>query len=233
MGTNVVIPLGLMTPALGVEPRGGDLCVKKPTVQLIQTESPVKMLHLSKPVCQTMPSLIVQSYWNQTVFGWGTRACSLRNQSSRLTKMVTSKVLMRNPMRSSKKVVPGVVIGQVEPFVEASPEEILDCTVMTADEAPDLSGQVLSIEGDQSDLHWKKELEKLVKVGSEKLTNEKTKQIHDCILEAQDLFALTELERGEVVEVKHKIDTGKSSPVRQPPPPRALLAPPKDRTDGG
>ena len=35
IGTNVVIPLGMMTPAPGVEPRGGDVCLKKPMVQLI------------------------------------------------------------------------------------------------------------------------------------------------------------------------------------------------------
>lgn len=38
LGTNVVIPLDLMTPAPGVEPRGGDVCLKEPMVQLIQAK---------------------------------------------------------------------------------------------------------------------------------------------------------------------------------------------------
>ena len=38
LGTNVVIPLGLMTPAPGVELRGGDVCLKEPMVQLIQAK---------------------------------------------------------------------------------------------------------------------------------------------------------------------------------------------------
>ena len=46
---------------------------------------------------------------------------------------------------------------------------------------------------------------------------EEKRQLTACVLEAQDLFALTELERGEVDGVTHDIDTGESPLIQQAP----------------
>ena len=91
---------------------------------------------------------------------------------------------------------------------------MLEDTVETVNEAEYQNGGVLNVDVDPN---RKEELKKLVKVGSEKLTDAEEHRIRDCVLEAQDLFALTELERGEVVGVTHEIDTGESPPIRQAP----------------
>ena len=40
--------------------------------------------------------------------------------------------------------------------------------------------------------------------------------MRDFVLKAHDVFALSELERGEVEGIRHEIDTGESPPIRQP-----------------
>ena len=49
------------------------------------------------------------------------------------------------------------------------------------------------------------------------LTAVEQEQLRECVLQAEDVFALEKGELGEVAEVCHTIDTGDSQPVRQLP----------------
>ena len=61
LGTNVVIPLGLMIPAPGVEPRGGDVCLKQSLVSLIHARRVPSLgatfveAHVSDAKCANSP----------------------------------------------------------------------------------------------------------------------------------------------------------------------------------
>ena len=125
-----------------------------------------------------------------------------------------AQVLVANPTDSPKELTCGAVVGQVEPFVEVSPKGMLDDAVETVNEVEYQNGGVLNIDVDPN---RKEKLKKLLKVGSAKLTDKEKSQMCDCVLEAQNLFALTELEQGEVTGVTHEIDTGESLPIRQAP----------------
>ena len=59
-------------------------------------------------------------------------------------------------------------------------------------------------------------LEKLVRVSGESLTAEEEQSIRSCVVGAHDIFALSEFDRREVGEIRHKIDTGDSPPICQP-----------------
>ena len=42
-----------------------------------------------------------------------------------------------------------------------------------------------------------------------------TQKIRDCVLQAHDVFALDDMERGKTKEVEHVIETGNHPPIRQ------------------
>ena len=60
-------------------------------------------------------------------------------------------------------------------------------------------------------------LSQVLDIGEEGITPEEVSQVRDCALQFHDVFALEKDELGEVVGVKHQIDTGDSPPVRQAP----------------
>ena len=57
-------------------------------------------------------------------------------------------------------------------------------------------------------------MEKLIKVSGKDLTTDEKQSIQDCVVDACDIFTLSELERGKVGEIMHEIDIG---PICQPP----------------
>ena len=61
------------------------------------------------------------------------------------------------------------------------------------------------------------QLSNLVHVCSEGRTEEELQALRQLLLEAHDVFALGEMERGEVKEVEHEIHTGDHPPIRQYP----------------
>ena len=52
---------------------------------------------------------------------------------------------------------------------------------------------------------------------SQALTSEESKLLQDCVLQHHEVFAIEDNERGEVVDIEHRIDTSDSPPIRQIP----------------
>ena len=215
LGTNVVIPLGLMVPGVGVEPRGGDSTVEgrtNPVVQLVQAKR--------VPGCSAMflkARMDTELSGGAVVFepsrSW-LEDTGLHMEESVLTTDAQGyvHVLVQNPTANAKRISAGALVGKAEEFNGC--EEVEDASVSVGGEQ-----QVCSVEGcdgSEPDVVRKGILEKLVRVSGESLTAEEDQSIRNCVVGAHDVFALSELERGEVGEIEHKIDTGDSPPVCQP-----------------
>ena len=62
-----------------------------------------------------------------------------------------------------------------------------------------------------------RELGKLLEKYSRNLSKEQSKQVSELLLEFKELFAVSDSDLGHTDRVKHKIETGASKPVKQPP----------------
>ena len=61
----------------------------------------------------------------------------------------------------------------------------------------------------------RQKLAALLKIKNDDLTAEEAQHILDCALQYHDLFAVNPMERGEVQEVTHVVDTGEEPPIRR------------------
>ena len=62
-----------------------------------------------------------------------------------------------------------------------------------------------------------RELGKLLEKYSRNLSKEQSKQVSELLLEFKELFAVSDSDLGHTDRVKHKVETGASKPVKQPP----------------
>jgi hypothetical protein len=74
--------------------------------------------------------------------------------------------------------------------------------------------QVLNDNGDSM---LDRELGKLLEKYSRTLSKEQSKQVSELLLEFKELFAVSDSDLGHTDRVKHKIETGASRPLKQPP----------------
>ena len=147
-------------------------------------------------------------------------------------------VLVQNPTAIPRQIGAGSIVGKAEELGHVvEPEELVggseaEVECMDGVGLPEGMAEVVEkATGDseqpvcrvesgrvESGVDARKEmLEKLIKVSGEGLTTDEKQSIQDCVVDAHGIFALSELERGEVVEIMHEIDTGDSRPIRQPP----------------
>ena len=235
LGMNVVIPLGLMVPGVGVEPRGGDSSVTGMANLVLQLVQARRVPGCSAAFVKArMESKVLRG--GAVVFepcrDW-LQGTGLQMEESVLGADAQGyvHVLVYNPTTSPKQISAGDVVGraEAEELVCAESEARLvddglpggltdGCEL--AEEASAAFGseqQVCSVEGRdgvEAEAVRKEVLGKLVRVSGEALTDEEVQSIRSCVVGAHDIFALSELERGEVGEVQHKIDTGDSPPIR-------------------
>ena len=147
-------------------------------------------------------------------------------------------VLMQNPTAGPRQIGAGAIVGKAKELDHVvEPEELVgeseaevECMngvglpkgmTEVVEKATGGSEQpVYRVESSrlESGVDARKEmLEKLIKVSGEGMTTDEKQSIQDCVVDARDIFALSELERGEVGEIMHEIDTGDSSPIHQTP----------------
>ena len=103
------------------------------------------------------------------------------------------QILVVNPTDRPKQLEPGAIIGEVQPLIKASLGDLLDDAVETVTDADRQSGSVSNVDAGTD---RKAKLEQLIKVGRERLISDEEKNRNgSCVLEAHELFALTEFER--------------------------------------
>ena len=120
-------------------------------------------------------------------------------------------LLVQNHSHKTHKLPAGTPVGQIEPYIEVSPGELVD------DES---NGGPVGLVNQVKDENLQRErMEKLkgmLKISDDGLTPDEQAKVRDFVLTAHDVFALSELEKGEVEGITQEIDTGES-----PPPPSA------------
>ena len=109
----------------------------------------------------------------------------------------------------------GDVLGELQPAT------LLDTGDLTAEEEVDHSHQVsltvAAISSSTSREKRERELLTLLNLKSVRVEATELKMLQELVVEFTDLFALSSHELGRTSLVRHKINTGDSSPVRQPP----------------
>ena len=109
----------------------------------------------------------------------------------------------------------GAMLGQVQPVtIVTDAEEIVEQITGEAE----LEGVVKHVTGDEPVGQIPRESKLLESVHvEESLSTEQMKQLRELIVEYADVFALDQHELGTTDLVTHVIDTGDSSPIKQPP----------------
>ena len=209
LGTNVVILLGLMVPGPGVEPRGGD---RSPTVCFVQPKRVPGggAVIVKAKLPNSTPS--TDSVFFQPNQRW------MADTGLKIEESVVQPddegcvhLLVQNPSRDTHKLSIGTPVGQLEPCVEISPGELVN------DETNEEPVGLVNRIDDNVQKERVEKLKEMLRVSEEGLTQDEQTRVRDFVLEAHDVFALSELERGEVEGIRHEIDTGDSPPIRQPP----------------
>ena len=70
------------------------------------------------------------------------------------------------------------------------------------------------VKNSTNDTHRQEKFAALLKKTNQEFSAE-TQKIRDCVLQAHDVFALDDMERGETKGVEHVIEIGDHPPIRQ------------------
>ena len=207
-GTNVVIPLGMMAPAGGVEPRRG----QKATVRLV---------HGHRIPCQE--GALVEAQIEGSVPGstvlfeprteWS-RSLGMELEDSLVCPNQEGKVFIpiRNATADTLRVLPGELIGSVD-LIEVEEDAVAEGTPTSHGEKD--KAYVVTVVSQVENGKREKLANRLTK--GKDPDSEVGQQILECALDFQDVFALDDRELGEAKGVEHVIDTGDSQPMRQLP----------------
>ena len=207
LGTSVVIPLEMMSPARGVEPRGGH----KAVVHLVRGQR----IPCQKGV--VMEAQIEGSVPGSTVLfeprAKLSRDLAMELEDSLLCPDEEGKIFVpiRNVTADTLCVSPGEHIGSVD-LIEVEGGTVTEDTSTSLGEDKAYVATIVP----QVEDRRREKLAHLLTRGKAP-DNEVGQQILECVLNFQDVFALDDRELGEVKGVEHVIDTGDSQPMRQLP----------------
>ena len=121
-------------------------------------------------------------------------------------------LLVKNPSHKTHKLSVGMAVGQLEPCVEVSPGELVD-----NESSKEPMGLVNQVQDDNVQRERVEKVKGMLRVSEDGLMPEERRRVRDFVLDAYDVFALSELERGEVEGIRHEIDTGDNPLIHEPP----------------
>ena len=209
LGTNVVIPLEMMAPAGGVEPKGG----RKATVRLVRGQ---------RIPCQKGAVVEAQIEGNapgSTVLfepstEWS-RRMGMELEDTLVCPDEEGKIFipMRNATVDTLQVLPGELIGSVDLIEVEEDPGVGDTPTNVGEDEVYVATQSVVSQGEEV---RREKLANLLTKGKDP-DSEIGQQILECALDFQDVFALDDTELGEAKGVEHVIDTGDSQPMRQLP----------------
>ena len=175
LGTNVVIPLGLMVPGPGVEPRGGD---RSPTVCFIQPKRVPGggAVIIKAKLPNSTPS--TDSVFFQPNQRW------MADTGLKIEESVVQPddegcvhLLVQNPSRDTHKLSIGTPVGQLESCVEISPGELVN------DETNEEPVGLVNRIDDNVQKERVEKLKEMLRVSEEGLTQDEQKRVRDFVLE--------------------------------------------------
>ena len=214
LGTNVVIPLGLMVPYLGMEARGGQdvpgvaagVGARVHLVDSVRVPARTAVIVKGKIEaggCVGMPLMFNPDDRWMAGEGLQLETSLLEADSDGLVDLVVC-----NPEGMTKMVRDAGSVGIVEIVDEEEEEWVEDQPVV----------HVSFVRGEVPEKDDRRErLVQAVDICKEGGTVDGAAKLQQCVVLAADVFALDKGELGQVVDLYHTIETGDSAPVRQQP----------------
>ena len=222
LGTNIIIPLGLMLPAAGVEARlsskeeAGAGLVRLVKAERIPRESGVLVRAKLEGVLGEPGPVVIEP---GALCGGGS--------GLQMEEMVVEPdaegyvlVMVANTSCQALSVEAGEEIGQASLLMEMPGSPEADVSAVSA-QCGETGGSGVSWSpgtmSDEAVAARKERLAELLQVGSEVLDEEGLQKLKSLILEWDDVFAVEADERGEVQGLQHEVVTGDAPPIKQLP----------------
>ena len=201
LGTNVVIPLGLMKPDPDLEEQEvGQNSSTTHTVNLVSVARiPGYCAVIGKGKVTNSTNLGKHVIFDPDPRWMTTNGVEMEPSILEPDNKGMVDLVICNVEGSTKKLSSSLGIGTA-------------CNLPAEDE---LVTQVSMVRGRYSDAQEK--LSQLLNISKEGISPEESDKLRECLLQASDVFALDADQLGQVTEVCHTIDTGGSAPVQQTP----------------
>ena len=219
LGTNAIPELGIQLlrsngEALFARPAAAptESTVKSVSVHLVQSEAIPGKKGRFLDVCSTTQFQM----GDNLMFQPNTRVLQvlgLSSSDSLVTARADGTVLVpfQNHKPEMVSIDSSVEIGTVEPL-----DEDAKISEDDDDKTPEMSGDVLVIAGSNNE-DKKMQLKKMLNIPRSDLTADQVSQLEEVLLDAEDAFSLDDNDLGHTSLVQHRIETGDSTPVKQPP----------------
>ena len=221
LGTNVVMPLGLMIPGPGVSTHTGPLGDVEKSYPSGISEASVRLISSCRVPAQT--SVVVEAELQgphnkeSPVFIEGNQ--QFKSSGLLVEEMIVEpdhkgkvKIVVLNPSTDNQKIAAGQIVGHSEPFCEETQimnlKDDLSCKIHRLYSTVLESGQPLI---------GAKTLMDSLDINKDAHSEHEIKRVEEAIEEASDIFATGNDGPGGVVGVEHVIETGDTPPIRQQP----------------
>ena len=224
LGTNALVPLGILTLAEQVQPAGGDKdSPSQPAVDPTTRSAAVRVTRTERVPSQcgvVLKVSIEEGVTEQDTLHFQPRdtylqSCGLEVEEA-LVRAEDGHVLVPvwNTTNSVIKLSREEVLGQVTK-VSQDADGILEVCGECQNESPDIAVRCISSIPPLNVEQRRAKLEEMLMRGGEEL-DPGLAPVVSCTLDHHAVFSLDEDERGEVSDVEHVINTSDNPPVRQP-----------------
>jgi len=221
LGTNVVIPLRLMVPTIGVQPKPNDSCVAQNT-HIMAT---VHLVHAAR--LPSRAGTIVEVRTSQAIpadtqllFEPGddilqSKGLALNSCLVECSEHGYIHLMIENPSPECQELPCDVIVGRISECHHADYVDFRD----TGTETQNSQIMVQTVSAShtmEAATQRKQKLVNLIQMSGDELTTQDAHLICDKILEYHDIFSLEEWEYGKVDIVKHYVNTEAHPPINQP-----------------
>ena len=220
LGTNVVMPLGLMIPSAGVQPRTDNSDAAHNT----QTVATVHLVHSTRlpsrtgtviEVCTTTKSTSQGPlFFEPGVDMLQSKGLTLHSGLVECNENGYIHLLVENPTAECQELSQYVMIGCVSECLLPDYHELMDGLSKTANFSTEVH-TVSTAQLDSNVMQRQQSLKELIQMSGDGLTERKAQAICDQIQEYHDIFSLHDNEYGMVDIVKHHVDTDDHHPINQ------------------
>ena len=220
LGTNVVIPLRLMVPATGVQPKSNDTSLAQSTT----VTATVHLVHLTRLPGRAGTIVEVRSSQKipadrQLLFEPGndilqSKGLAVHSGLVECNEHGSIHLLIENPEAECQELPCDAIVGCLS---ECHLTDSIDLAGNSPDaHTPCSSVQTVLSKLDERAAQRRQQLAELIQMSGDGLTTEEAQLMRDQILYYHDVFSLEEGEYGKVDIVQHHVNTEAHPPINQP-----------------
>ena len=212
LGTNVIFALGLMQPA-------EEVCKKNDGHPTSGTVSLVRGKRIPARMGSYLDGHVKGQFKEDTLLLFEPSQCLSDEVGLEFEDCIIKvsseghiQVPILNRSNEALNFPGGVSIGSVKVLPACEMSVTTPIEESSTETGPSVA-MVLTTSSSSRRQEW---LASTLKV-SQALTSEESKLLQDCVLQHHEVFAIEDNERGEVVDIEHRIDTSYNPPIRQIP----------------